>query len=121
VLAGLLPALCPAQSAPNRSRVNVIHVKPDMVDEFINIEKNEVVPALKKGGQKSRTVYRTTTFGNAFEFVVITPFQKYSEFDGDSAQLKALGAANARLGDKPDFEALIKNEVLRASRRRRWA
>jgi hypothetical protein len=101
VLASLLPTLCLAQTAPNRSRVNVIHVKPDMVNEFIELEKNEVVPALKKGGAKSRTVYRTTTFGPGFEFVVVTPFQKFSEFDGDSAQLKALGAAaNAKLTDK---------------------
>jgi hypothetical protein len=89
-----------AQSSP-RSRVTIIRVKPEMVDEFLNIEKNEVVPALKKGGQKSRTVYSTTLFGDTFEYAVITPFSKFAEFDADNAQLKALGAAaNQKLGDK---------------------
>jgi len=85
----------------SRSRVQIIHVKPEMVNEFRDIEKNEVVPALKKGGQKSRTVYQTTLFGDGFEYVVITPLSKFAELDGDSPQLKALGAAaNQKLGEK---------------------
>ena len=41
---------CHAQSpAPARSRVQIIHVKPEMVNEFLDIEKNEVVPAFKEG------------------------------------------------------------------------
>ena len=72
-----------------------------MLNEWLDIEKNEVVPALKKAGQKTRTVYVTSLFGNAYEYVVITPFEKYAEFDGDSPTVKALGqAAAARLNAK---------------------
>lgn len=81
--------------------MTIIHLKPEMVNEFLDIEKNEVVPALKKGGQKSRTVYSTTLFGDGFEYVVVTPLSKFAELDGDGAQLKALGAAaNQKLGEK---------------------
>ena len=102
LLAVSLSTLCIAQNAPapNRSRVQMVRVKPDMLNEWIDLQKNEVVPALKKGGQTTRTVYQTN-IGNAFEFLIVTPFTKYAEFDGDGAQAKALGAvANARLGEK---------------------
>jgi hypothetical protein len=72
-----------------------------MLNEFIDLEKNEVVPALKKGGTKSRTVYQAALFGDSFEFAIVTPFERFAEFDGDEAQFKALGATgSARLGEK---------------------
>jgi hypothetical protein len=102
VLASSLANLCFAQTPTGqKSRVQVIRVKPEMLDEFVDLQKNEVVPALKKGGTKTRTVYQTALFGNATEFAIVTPFDKFAEFDGESPQLKALGAtANARLGEK---------------------
>ncbi len=87
--------------APQRSRITIIRVKPDMLDEFVDLQKNEVVPALKKGGMKSRTVYQTALFGNLTEFTIVAPFDKFAEFDAEGPQLRALGAAaNARLGQK---------------------
>ena len=102
LLACGISTLCLAQSqTPQRSRVQMVRIKPDMLNEFIDLEKNEVVPALKKGGTKSRTVYQTAIFGNGFEFAIVTPFERFAEFDGDEAQFKALGAtASARLGEK---------------------
>jgi len=103
-LAVSMQVLCQAQSesgpAPVRVRTQIVRVKPDMVNEWIDLQKNEVVPALKKGGVVTRTVYQTN-IGNGFEFMIVTPFAKFAEFDADGAQLKALGAAgNARLGEK---------------------
>jgi hypothetical protein len=102
LLASTLSMQCLAQTAtPSYSRVAITHVKPDMLNEWLDLEKTEVVPALKKAGQKTRTVYVTSLFGNAYEYVVITPFAKYADFDGDSPMVKALGQpAAARLGEK---------------------
>ena len=102
LLALTLSPRCVAQSAaPEFARVVVTHVKPDMLNEWIDLQKNEVVPGLKKGGQKTRTVYSTGLFGNAYEYVVITPFEKYAEFDAGNPLTKALGQpASARLGEK---------------------
>jgi hypothetical protein len=72
-----------------------------MINEWIDLQKNEVVPALKKGGVKTRTVYSTGLFGTAGEYVVLQPFEKYAEFDGDSPVIKALGQGGAaRLQEK---------------------
>lgn len=80
--------------AHTRSQVRVIHVKADMDNAFIDLQKTEVIPALKKAGVMSRTIYQTR-FGTRGEYVVITPFASYGEFDGDSALTKALGTAGA--------------------------
>lgn len=102
VIAGSLfvthPASLAAQAAPagvpGRSYATVIRLKPDMVTEWENLQRAEVIPALKKGGQASRTVVRTQV-GNAFEYVVFTPFPLWSAFDGDNPMVRALGADGA--------------------------
>ena len=68
----LLPAtLCLAQPptppATTRYQVTVVRIKPDMVDEWVDLQKNEVIPAQKKGGVKERTVMQTA-IGNSFEY-----------------------------------------------------
>jgi len=102
LLASVLSTQCLAQSAtPQLARVTITHVKPDMLTEWIDLEKNEVVPALKKAGQTARTVYVTSLFGNSYEYVIITPFQKYADFDAGNPMIKALGeTASARLAEK---------------------
>jgi len=104
-LAALALPLClqgqPQPGAPMRSRVTVTHVKPDMLTEWIDLQKNEVVPALKKGGEKTRTVYATSIFGNAYEYVLISPIEKMAQFDGTSPIVRGLDTPGAaRLNDK---------------------
>jgi hypothetical protein len=95
-----LSTVCLAQSAsapPAHSQVVIVHVKSDMLNEWIDLQKNELIPALKKGGITTRTTYQTV-FGNTSEYVTVTPFDKYAVFDGQSPQVRALGAAgSARL------------------------
>jgi hypothetical protein len=101
VLAVSLSTAAMAQTAPTRWRVTVTRVKPEMQNEWIDLQKNEVVPALKKGGVASRTVYATGLFGNAFEYTIVQPMGKFADFDSPGAQAKALGPqANARLAEK---------------------
>ena len=43
----------PAQSdMPLRSRVTITHVKPEMLTEWVDLQKNEVVPGAEEGGWK---------------------------------------------------------------------
>jgi hypothetical protein len=99
VLAAALSNPCLAQSS--MSRVTITHVRPDMLTEWVDLQKNEVVPALKKAGIKSRIVYSSGLFGNSYEYVVLTPIENFAQFDGESPITKALGAVPAaRLGEK---------------------
>ncbi len=81
-------------SPVTRSHVRVIHVKADMNTEFLDLQKTELIPALKKAGVKSRTFYETR-FGTRGEYVVITPVASLGEYEGDSPLTRALGAAGA--------------------------
>jgi hypothetical protein len=84
---------CHAQTAAGpMSRLTIIHVKPDMVNEWRELEKS-YVPDLKKGGQKSRTVYQTYIFGNSYEYVIVAPINNFADFDGQSPVAKALEPA----------------------------
>jgi len=92
----------PAQAqTPTQFRYTHTQVKPDMLNEWLDLQKNEVVPALKKAGETTRTVYVSNLFGNTYEYVTVTPFAKYAAFDGDGPLVRALGQAAAdRLNDK---------------------
>jgi hypothetical protein len=73
-------ALCHAQTNPT-SRVTVTHVKPEMVNEWIDLMKAEI-PDLKKGGAKSRTVLQTYVLGNSYEYVTVSPVDNFAMLDG---------------------------------------
>lgn len=91
----LAPTLHAQAGVAGRSYAQVIRLKPDMATEWENLQRTEVIPALKKGGQATRTVVRTQV-GNAFEYVTFTPFPLWSAFDSDNALTRALGAAGAQ-------------------------
>ncbi len=85
--------LCNAQTATGpMSRVTITHVKPDMANEWRELTKADI-PSLKKGGEKSRTVYLTSIFGNTFEYVSVNPIENFADFDGKSPLAKALEPA----------------------------
>ena len=82
-------------AVPNvRTFVQVIRLKPDMVDEWLAIQRNEVLPAQKKAGVTSRTTL-VTQVGNAFEYAILTPFPKWAGMDGDAPLVRALGREGA--------------------------
>jgi hypothetical protein len=86
-----------AQSGPPlaaHSQVVLVHIKSDMLNEWLDLQKNELIPAQKKGGVATRITYQTV-FGNTNEFLIVTPLGKYAEFDGPSYLDHALGAAGA--------------------------
>lgn len=81
-----------AAPAPEFLSVTVVSVKPEMMVEFQNFMKNTTNPALKKGGIKWREIWQNTAAaGDAFEYVIVTPVEKFAEFDGPGALEKGLG------------------------------
>ena len=102
-----LSTVCPAQpgrrleSPANRSLVTIIRVKPEMLDEWLDLQRNGVVPTLKKKGVTTRTVYASGIFGSAFEYTIIQPLTRFAAFDSPDAQAEALGlVSDARVDEK---------------------
>src|SRR5258708_39149958 len=79
-LATCLSAPCVAQTTSNRSRVTITHVKPDMANEWLDLQKSEAVPALKKAGGKTRTGYSSGLFGTAGEDLIQQPLENLADF-----------------------------------------
>ena len=81
--------------AVQRSSVNVVRVKPDMIDAWIDFQAKQTVPALKKAGVAQRDVYQAA-YGPQGEFRVVTPIGKFADRDNPSPIERALGAAGAK-------------------------
>lgn len=85
------PAAAPATT---RYRVTVVRIRPEMLNEWLEVQRAEVVPALKKAGVASRGAW-TTAVGNAFEYAFIEPFPSFAALDGAAPLVAALGAEGA--------------------------
>ncbi len=99
VLATAIPSLAQTLTT-TRSSVTITQVKPEMLNEWTDLQKNEVNPALKKAGIKQRTVLQNV-LGNIYEYTTVTPLETFGAYDGQSPVVRALGAeAAARLTAK---------------------
>jgi hypothetical protein len=86
------PTPTPA-AGPQFLNITVVSVKPGMVSEFQSLIKDTMNPALKKGGLMWREVWQSTAAGgDAFEYVLVSPVGKLSEYDGPGPLEKGLGA-----------------------------
>ena len=77
-----------------RSQVTVVRIKADMLNEWLDLQRSEVVPALKKAGIKQRTVWATAV-GNSFEYTILMPFDTWALMDAPGPLVTALGAEGA--------------------------
>ena len=82
-----------------RLLVTEVRVKPDKITEWLALERNEVVPALKKAGIKRYTVFQTL-IGNTNDFVIVRPLPTFAEFNGSGPLESALGDKGTALTAK---------------------
>jgi len=73
----------PMADAPAQqwSSISIVRVKPDMVADWQDLQKNVVNPALKKAGVKERSIFETAVFGESYQYVVITPITSFAQYD----------------------------------------
>jgi len=94
-LAGLTaarPVLCPAQDSiqPEYMRVTTYKVKPDMVQEWESLIKNEILPAYKKAGVPEVSSWDTGNLGAGSEYTIAITLAKFADLDGPTPLAKAL-------------------------------
>lgn len=100
ILAALLGAYSSSSAQPaatpstTRSYVQVVRLKPEMVSEWVALQRTEVIPAQKKAGVASR-VTLVTVVGNSFEYTILTPFPTWAAMDGEAPLVRALGSEGA--------------------------
>jgi hypothetical protein len=74
----------------NWIRVTTVGLKPEMIQEWRNTYKNEVIPSYKKAGISAFAVWRNRPFGDAYELMLVTPIHKFAQFDGQDPLRNAM-------------------------------
>ncbi len=90
---------CPGQSDPGVSTskeaapswvlLSEIHVKPDMRQEWYDLQKNEVNPAFKKAGVSERAVWETVV-GDLGTYFSVVSLENFAQLDEPGAIRRAL-------------------------------
>ncbi len=85
-----------SEGGPGSTRLLVTEtrVKPEKINDWLALQRDEVVPALKKAGVKHYTLYQTL-IGDTTEFVGVRPLPTFAEFDGPDLLDRSLGIAKA--------------------------
>ena len=70
-----------AQDESSWMRVDIMQVLPRELDEFIEMQLEQVNPALERAGVPWRSAWRTAEFGNTYERLFVTPMDSLAELD----------------------------------------
>lgn len=89
----------PATPARQWLSVTFTEVKPDKVAEFERLQKEELIPALKKAGYTERYAFTRAQFGRGNSYTFSTPLKDLAHFDDPSPVVKAIG--------QPALDALL--------------
>jgi hypothetical protein len=81
----------PLPAVSQRLLLQLVRVKPDMIDRFVFLQRNETVPALKKSGVPWREVYQTTAVGRTGLFAILTEITNMDQVDEAGALARTLG------------------------------
>ena len=83
-------------------RVDVVQILPRELDEYIEIQLEDVNPALRRAGVPWRSAWSTAEFGNTYERLFVTPISSMGEYDTGGPLARAL---------EPDRLARIRDSV----------
>jgi hypothetical protein len=94
--AGSKPTQAPAAAAtppaaPTFIRLAITEIRPDMVAEYVAMQKSETIPALQKAGMPYRHAWRTGQFGTGFMVAYVSPIKSFAMFDEPNPLLKSMG------------------------------
>lgn len=92
------PAQAPSASAtatppaaPVFIRLNIVEIRPEMVPDYVALQKSDTIPALQKAGIPWRNAWRTGAFGSAYTVAYITPIKSFAALDEPNPVMKAMG------------------------------
>jgi hypothetical protein len=86
----------PPPAAPAFLMLTLVDVKPDQMNDFVTLQKDETIPNLQKGGVEWRDAWRAGLFGSTFTVAFVSPIVSFASLDGPSPIEKAVGAEGAK-------------------------
>ena len=88
-----------AQNASDWLRVDIVRVVPERLEDYIELQLEEVTPGLQAAGIPWRSVWRTAEFGNSYELQFVTPLGDLADYD--------VGGPLARVMEPGNFQRLV--------------
>jgi len=97
---------------PNWIQVNVVKVKPEYISEFIELQKNDITPYVKKNDVPWRAAWKTGVYGNTYTFVFVTPIASFAEYD-EQGDLDPVVAAKfvKYVSDRDSYAAIYRPDL----------
>jgi len=99
ILVSTAPTVAQVNKAPSPQPewllVTIVSVNPGAGPEYVALQTNEVMPALKKGTTGGRQAWSSGIAGTVGEFVFISPIKSFAQFDEPNPMVKALGEEGA--------------------------
>lgn len=76
-------ALPPAADAQDVEwmQVDIVNVVPNRVEDYVELQLEEVNPTLQRAGVPWRSVWRVAEFGNSYELQLVTPMSSLAQYD----------------------------------------
>ena len=85
------PATATPPAAPMFIRLTIVEIRPDMLPDYVALQKSETIPALQKAGIPWRDAWRTGVFGSSFTVAYIAPIKSFAALDEPNPLLKSMG------------------------------
>lgn len=88
-----------ASASPQRNwfSISVTTVKPELVAQWLEIQKSQTIPMQQKGGIKSRETWQSgAPFGEGNTYGIVTPIENFATYDKPALALRILGDAPGR-------------------------
>ena len=73
-------------------RAQIVQVRPDKLDDFIELYRDEINPALRRAGVPWRSAWQSGEFGNVYERLFVEPLASFADLDGGGALARGLDA-----------------------------
>jgi hypothetical protein len=83
-------------AAPVFVRLTIVEIRPDMITDYVALQKAETIPALQKAGVAWRNAWRTANFGSTFTVAYIAPMASFATLDEPNPLLKSMGEEGYR-------------------------
>jgi hypothetical protein len=109
------PAQAAAAGAPQRNwySVNIVTVRPESMNDFVEFQKSQTIPMLQRGGVKKRDVWQGgAPFGDGGTYAFVMPIDKFADYDLDPRALRVLGAEAGRAYQDKNRRMLASSRTL---------
>ena len=85
-------AIVEAQDNGSWMRAQYVQVKPEKLEDFIELYRDEINPALRRAGVPWRSAWQTGEFGDVYLRLFVEPMDSFADLDTGGALARGLDA-----------------------------